>query len=325
MTHPLLHIGGASTASVIISLAGIFLLLLIMSFAFWRGPQEERRFSRRWFIEWAKASAPRIIVAAVFCAGLFVASSLSGGSTEATDPAVCNIGQPALTSQPVTDDRLATGITGLRDLAAAAEQGDLDHVQLLLRADTHAITHDVDARIRPLDEALARDLCLSIIFIESESIADNPNIDRIVAEAQRSAELLEQARTLLSGATATPDPFAKPGAGACDSPIGAISDRPITRERIDGAIAKYDAIAAAARQGDTASIAQLFYGDAHDISHDIDGPLRDADLALAQELCLSILTLEIQLAGSYELATIETEAERANGLLADAAAALGTE
>lgn len=197
MTRVLLHIGGASTASVIISLAGIFLLLLIMSFAFWRGPQHVQRFTSAWFVEWAKASAPRVFVAAVFCAGLFVASYYSGSSTEATDPQVCATGLPALTARPITDERLVLAVTGLRELAAAAEERDLDQVQVLLRSDAHQITHDVDARIRPLDETLARDLCTSIILIENESIADNPNINLIVTEAERAAGFLEQARAVI--------------------------------------------------------------------------------------------------------------------------------
>lgn len=319
---PLLHFGGASTTSVIISLGGIFLLMLIMSFAFWRGPQGERRFSGPWFTAWIKASAPRIVIAGVFCAGLFTASALSGGNSSASDPSICNAGIPALTTQPVTLERIDAGVQGLRDLADAARDGDLDRARVLIYSDAHNITHDVDPRLRPINETLARDLCLSIVALENQIVESNPDLDAIAAEAGRAAGLLAQARGLLATATATPDPFAKPGSGACETPIGAISDEPVTGERIDGAVINLRAVAEAASVGNTAPMAGLFFGNAHDITHDIDLPLRNANADLAKQLCLSILSLEIQLAGPYELSTIETEASNAADLLEEARGAM---
>jgi hypothetical protein len=322
MPDLLLHLGGASTASVIVSLAGIFLLLLIMSFAFWRGPQERRRFSRPWLIEWLKASAPRVLVAGAFCTGLFFASYYSSGNTQANDPQVCLRGLPPLTGRAVTGERLEAGIAGLRELASAASEGDMERVRVLIFSDAHSITHDVDPQLRPLDATLARDLCASVLALESEIAASEPDATFIASEGARAASLLEQAQTILAGTTPTPDPFAKPGASACDSPIGAVSDQPITRERIEAVIPRYEALATAAASGDTASMTGIFFGDPHDITHDIDGPLRQVDLELAKELCLSVLTLEIQLAGAYELNTIQTEANRCRELLADALEAL---
>lgn len=320
---PALHIGGASAASVIISLAGLFLLLLIMSFAFWRGPQGEQRFSRPWLAAWMKASGPRIIIAGVFCAGLFVASALSDGSSDAFDPSVCNQGLPALTGQSVTPERIEAGVQGLHDLAGAARNGDFDGARVIIYSDAHNITHDVDPQVRPANEILARDLCISILALENEIASSDPSLDAIVSEAERSADLLERAGNVIRAAAATPDPFSKPGSGACETPIGAITDQPITSERIEAAVINLRAVAGAASVGNTEPMAGFFFGDAHDLTHDVDGPLRNSDPDLGERLCLSILTLEIQLAGSYELFTIETEASNAADLLEDARDGLG--
>lgn len=321
MESVFLHVGGASTASVIISLVAIFFLMLIMSFAFWRGPQDEHRFSGPWFAAWIKASTPRIIVAAIFCTGLFFASYFSGGSdTEAQDPEICSVGLAPITQQPITNERLAQGAEGLRELAGFARGGDFDRAQVLLRSDAHNITHDVDTALRPFDPDLARDLCRSIIQLENEMAEAEPDANTVVTQAERSASLIEEARTVLatSGPTATPDPFENPGNTACDNPIGAITNEPVTSERIQNAVTRLETVADAAVSGDTASMSTLFFGDAHDVTHDIDGPLRDANLELAKDLCLNILTLEIQLAGRYELDTIETAATRSAELLLEA-------
>jgi hypothetical protein len=194
---PALHIGGASAASVIISLAGLFLVLLIMSFAFWRGPQEERRFSRPWFAAWVKASAPRIIIAGVFCTGLFIASALSDGSGDAFDPSVCDQSIPTLTGEPVTPERLTGGILGLRAMADAARDGDVEQARVIMYSDAHNITHDVDPEIRPVDPGLARDLCVSILALEDEMKEGDPDLGTIISEAERSAVLLMDASEAL--------------------------------------------------------------------------------------------------------------------------------
>jgi hypothetical protein len=194
---PVLHIGGASAASVIISLAGLFLVLLIMSFAFWRGPQEERRFSWPWFAAWVKASAPRIIIAGVFCTGLFIASALSGSSGDALDPSLCDQSLPALTAEPVTPERLTSGILGLRRLADAARDGDVERARVIVYSDAHDITHDVDPEIRPVDPGLARDLCISILALEDEMKESDPDLGTIISEAERSAGLLMDASEAL--------------------------------------------------------------------------------------------------------------------------------
>ena len=200
MNHPLLHIGGASTASVIVTLAAIFLLMLIMSFAFWRGPLDLERWSGPWFSAWAAASTPRIVVAGVFCAVLFAASSLSGANDSTPGIEVCDTGLPPLTAQPLSDQRIAAGVEGLTELRSAALAGDLDQVRVLIFSDAHNVSHDIDAPLRPLDADLATELCESIVALEFE-IAGEMDIDVIVEEAGNAAGSLEEARVLILGSS----------------------------------------------------------------------------------------------------------------------------
>ena len=273
MTPPFLHIGGASAASVVVFLAAIFLFLLIMSLVFWRGPQDYRRWDRRWFSAWASASAPRIAIAALFFAGLFLASSLSGdGDDDASGDEICSRSLPALTSQPLTDARLAAGVDGLIRLQAAASDGDFDRVLVLLFSDAHSVSHDIDAALRALDATLATDLCESIFALKLD-VAGDMDIGTIVQEAGNAARLMDKARTLIieSADTTTPAGNLKAGGGACADPIGRITDDPVTDQRIENAAEKMRAIADAAVREDPAMIDGLFRGDTHNVTHDIDG------------------------------------------------------
>jgi len=195
MTHPLLHIGGASTASVIVTLAAIFLLMLIMSFAFWRGPLYLKRWSGPWLSAWAVASAPRVAIAGVFCAVLFAVSSLSGTNDSMPGIEVCDTGLPPLTAQPLSDQRMAASVEGLTELQSAARAGDLDQVRVLIFSDAHAVSHDIDPAIRSLDADLATELCKSIVALEFE-IAGQIDTDIIIEEAGGAARLMEEARLL---------------------------------------------------------------------------------------------------------------------------------
>ncbi|MFQ5472459.1 MAG: hypothetical protein ACE5FA_06200 [Dehalococcoidia bacterium] len=324
MTPPFLHIGGASAAGVVIILAAIFLLMFILSFAFWRGPQDHKRWSGPWLSAWARASAPRIAIAAIFSVGLFVASSLSGGGDDdASGDTVCSRGLPALTSQPLTDARLAAGVDGLIRLQAAATDGDFELVRVIIFSDAHSVSHDIDATLRPLDSSLATDLCKSIVALELE-IAGDMNVATIIDEAGNAARLMDEARIIISDSGDTTSPFDDlgVGVGACADPIGRITDDPVTDQRIENAAEKMRAIADAAARGEPSLIDGLFSGDTHNVTHDIDGPLRVTDAGLAIDLCLNVLELEIHLAGEYDLETVEEVALASADLLLQARSAL---
>jgi len=300
--------------------------MLIMSFAFWRGPQAHKRWSGPWLSAWLSASAPRIAVAALFCVGLFVASSLSGGTDDdASGDDVCSRGLSPITGQPLDDARFAAAIDGLALLQAGADDGDFERVPVLFFADAHGVSHDIDATLRPLDSRLATDLCESIVILELE-IAGDLNADTVVREAGTAARLMEEARILVGGSenTTSPSDDVSLADAACADPIGRISDDPVSDQRIENAAEKMRAIADAAARGDRSLIDGLFADDAHNVTHDIDGPLRVNDADLAIELCLNVLELETQLAGQYDLDTIEEVAVASADLLERARFALET-
>lgn len=124
----------------------------------------------------------------------------------------------------------------------------------------------------------------------------------------------------LSGSSSTTDPGAS---GPCAFPIGAVGVQPLTDERLVAAVAAFRETAEIARTGDATGAGEAFFGDAHNISHDIDGPLRDADPGLAVDLCESVLEIERQFATTADTTVIADESETSAGLLDEAGRLLG--
>jgi hypothetical protein len=83
--------------------------------------------------------------------------------------------------------------------------------------------------------------------------------------------------------------------------------------------------ALAAGTGDVSAARGHFFGTAHDLTHDIDPPLRALNAPLATELCKSVLSLENHLLGIPETnaANIAAEAQACADLLTRAGVALG--
>ena len=83
-------------------------------------------------------------------------------------------------------------------------------------------------------------------------------------------------------------------------------------------------LSVAAGAGDAALATRLFVGsDTHSLTHDIDGRLRQADLELAKQLCMNVVTIENQLTGTIDGSTVKSAADKAAGLLEQAAAEPG--
>jgi hypothetical protein len=193
---PALHFGGASTYTAAFMTGVVFLLIFVVSFALGPLPAGGRRFGRRWIEAWLKASMPRLVVAGVFSAGLFAASSLSGGGrsgSSAVNPAACETPLPAFTSNPVTGERLEAAVEAMRRVADAAAIADTALAQsLFFTGDTHAVTHDIDAPLRNADLALAKQICASVLVLEAE-LPGAGNLEAIEREARRTAGLLDRA------------------------------------------------------------------------------------------------------------------------------------
>lgn len=316
----ILHIGGASTAAVLVTVTAIFFLIFAMSFAIGAVPEGQKRFSGEWFGAWFRVSLPRLIVAGVFSVLLFAGSSLAGsGST--TNAQTCDSPLAPLTGQPISDLRLGAAIIDMREIASAARDGNPAAAQTLFyTTDAHNLTHDIAGPLFSADLELARTLCKSVIGLENE-IAGELRPEVIGQYAESTAGTLESAREVLDPKAAV---TAIPGASEpCAFPIGAIGVLPLTEERLTAAVATLRQTAEIARAGDVAGASAAFAGDAHNITHDIDGPLRAADPNLAVGLCESVLEIERQFATAADMAVIADESETSAGLLEEAGRVLG--
>ena len=316
----ILHVGGASTAAVLVTVIAIFFLIFAMSFAVGTVPEGQHRFSGEWLSAWFRASLPRLIVAGAFSALLFAGSSLSGSSST-TDAQTCDSALAPLTGRAISDLRLNAAITGMQDIAAAARDGDVAAAQsLFFTTDAHNVSHDVAGPLFAADTGLARTLCESVVGLENE-IAGDLRPEVVATHAESTAGTLQVARdTLDLGDAATPIPGVS---GACALPIGAIGVQPLTSERLAAAVAAFRETAEAARTGNVTGASVAFSGDAHNITHDIDGPLRSADPGLAVDICESVVKIERQFSTSADAVVIADEAETSAGFLEEAGRVLG--
>jgi hypothetical protein len=121
--------------------------------------------------------------------------------------------------------------------------------------------------------------------------------------------------TLRPGSSVTP--------GICSRPLAKFTEQPITKERLDSAIVRMREVESAAAAGAGQAANAAFAGDTHAVTHDIDEPLRDADPALAEELCAAVIVIEQQLGGNPNLPVLSQQAGVAAGLLEEAGPALG--
>lgn len=111
---------------------------------------------------------------------------------------------------------------------------------------------------------------------------------------------------------------------ACNQPLKPITSQPVTAERLTKAADGMKQLSAAAEAGDAAQVRNLFIGsDTHNLTHDIDGRLRQADPELGKQLCMSVVTIENQLTDSIDPATVKRAADMAASLLEQAAAEPG--
>jgi hypothetical protein len=86
----------------------------------------------------------------------------------------------------------------------------------------------------------------------------------------------DRATTIASRGT---DPLARAAAppGPCDNALTAITSNAVTAQRIEFAVKQLRLVATDAQNGDIRGAEVAFYGDAHNLSHDIDMPLRNVN------------------------------------------------
>jgi len=316
-----LHVGGASTATALTSVIVIFFLVFALSFAFGAIPEGQSRFSREWLSAWTRASLPRFAGAALFSAALFLGSSLFGGGNNdnSASAASCDKAVAPLTGQEVTDVRILKGSEGMLEMADAAANGRIDEVQALFFSnDAHNLTHDINAPLRAVNPEAARDLCRRVIVLESQ-MAGTLDAAVIERETRAIAAMLNDARPLIAASS----PSTSPTFDICSNPVGAVTTNPLTAERIATVAQTYRDVARDAGTVPIEDLRATFGGDAHNLTHDIDGPLRQADMDLALDLCHSVLALEREFAGAGDPAIISAESLTTAEILEDAAVSLG--
>lgn len=313
----LLHVAstpiGAATTVVV-----IFLLIFALSFAFGPVPEGGRRFSAEWTRGWLKASVPRMIVAGVF-AGIVLAAALSYGNSGTQAAINCDRAVPPLTGNAVTDARLLLAIDSLGQMADAADDGDAERARTIwLTSDAHNLSHDVDGPLRKQDPELARSLCENVVALENVMVGQIVTA-RVSADATAVAGMLQQARPVLRDAGSPTPAVQQP----CQQPLGAVTTQPLTAERLQQAISGMRRVSTLAESGDQAAAEALFAGDSHNITHDIDGPLRTADEQLAIDLCLAIVEVETHLGANYDGDVVAAKTTEAADYLQEAARTLG--
>jgi len=109
---------------------------------------------------------------------------------------ICSAAIPALTAEPVTEERLLAAIDKMGELKAAAEAGDQAAANAAFAGDAHTVTHDIDPPLRAEDPQLAQDLCASIVVIEQEFGAGR-DLGAVAASSETAAGLLEESGRVL--------------------------------------------------------------------------------------------------------------------------------
>jgi hypothetical protein len=315
----LLHVA-SSPVGAAVTVTVIFLLIFALSFAFGPVPEGGRRFSAEWLRSWLAASLPRMAIAGGF-AGLVLVAALSYGNSSTNAAVSCAKGVPPLSGQAVTDDRIANAVLSLNEMVDSANTGDVERARTVwLTSDAHNLTHDIDGPLRKLSEDAARSLCENVIALENVMVGEIVP-ETVVERATAVAGALQAARPVLRQ---TGDPTATPVVfEPCSLPIGAVTDEPLTAQRIEDAIERLRQVSDLAAAGDKAGAEAAFAGEAHNITHDIDGPLRTNHEQIAIELCLAVSEIERRLGANYDGEVIADKADESADLLDEGARALG--
>jgi hypothetical protein len=156
---------------------------------------------------------------------------------------------------------------------------------------------------------MAKQHCENVVKLENQ-IAGSVEPAAVAAETRDIAANLQQARDVLSGVI-TPTPVAVTGGDPCSHPIGAVTADPLAAQRMQNAIDDLREAARLAGSGDQNGSQTAFSGDAHNITRDIDGPLRQTDEALAVKLCEAVLAIELHLGAKYDPQVMQSEATKA--------------
>jgi hypothetical protein len=188
-----------------------------------------------------------------------------------------------------------------------------------LTTDAHNLTHDIDGPLRKEDANLAKSLCEKVVALENQMVGQI--VTSVVAnQAQVVGDALQQARPLLRENGSSPTPVI---VQTCDLPVGAVTTQPLTETRLTGAIAQLRQASTLAAAGDGDGAQAAFSGDAHNLTHDIDGPLRTGDHDLAVNLCKAVVDIEQHLGANYDASVMQDQASTAADMIEQGGRELG--
>ncbi len=120
-------------------------------------------------------------------------------------------------------------------------------------------------------------------------------------------------------ATSEPTPFE-----VCTRTVNPITDKPLTGSAFQAADDDLSAMIDLAEAGDVTG-AQVAFFEPHNLSHNVDGPLRQVDEALAIRLCNEVVTMERELVGNRDPSAMAEQARKIRDLLPAIAAVLDVE
>jgi hypothetical protein len=88
----------------------------------------------------------------------------------------------------------------------------------------------------------------------------------------------------------------------CERGVSALTGQAVTGDRISNAVSSLNGMIDAADRGDAALARTIWLtGDTHNLTHDIDAPLRKVSEDSARTLCLKVVALEDAMAGKLFL------------------------
>ena len=118
--------------------------------------------------------------------------------------------------------------------------------------------------------------------------------------------------------TSAPTPFP-----ACMRTLPSLNDEPLTQSAFQAADAGLATTIESAKADDADEAEAAFFGLPHDLTHNVDSPIRELDESLAIRLCNEVVVMEEELAGNQDPSVIEEQARKIREILTIIAAALG--
>lgn len=110
---------------------------------------------------------------------------------------------------------------------------------------------------------------------------------------------------------------------SCIRVLPALDDKPLTLSAFQAADEGLVTTIELASLGDVAAAETAFFGAAHDLTHNVDGSLRQVDEGLAIQLCNEVVIMERELVNNRDSSIVEEQAQKIREIVKTVAVALG--